>query len=289
MARKALGRGISAIIPDVDTVLDQKKHPFVEIEVDKIAPNPNQPRGNFDPRALEELSKSILERGLLQPVVVRTAGEGFELIVGERRTRAARMAGLKRIPAIVLNVEQEREMLELALVENLQREDLNPIDQGRAYQWLVEQSGLTQEEVSQRVHKDRSTVANMIRLLALPEKVQSLVVAGSISAGHARTLLGLKKPQDQIALAQRIARGDVTVRDLERMIRERETGSARRKRLPRVKPPHIREIEERLQRVLGTAVHIVSRGRKGRLEIEFYSDEDLDRILEILAGQGGEG
>jgi ParB family chromosome partitioning protein len=286
MARKALGRGISAIIPDVDAVFDQKKHPLVEIEVDKISPNPSQPRGNFDPRALEELSKSIVERGLLQPVVVRTAGEGFELIVGERRTRAAKMAGLKRIPAIVLDVEQEREMLELALVENLQREDLNPIDQGKAYRWLVEECGLTQEEVSQKVHKDRSTVANMIRLLALPEKVRDLVVSGSISAGHARALLGLKKPQDQIALAQRIARGDLNVRALERMIREREAGTVRRKRVLRVKPPHIREIEERLQRALGTAVRIVSRGGKGRLEIEFYSDEDLERLLELLAGEG---
>jgi ParB family chromosome partitioning protein len=283
MARKALGRGIGAIIPDVATVFDQKKAPLVEIELEKIAPNPNQPRGTFDQKTLQELSKSIGERGMLQPVVVRPSGQGFQLIVGERRARAAKLAGLKKIPAMVLEIEQDREMLELALVENLQREDLNPIDQARAYQKLVDDCGLTQEEVSQKVQKDRATVANTLRLLGLPGEVQDLVRAGTVSAGHARALLALENARDQITLAKRIARGDLSVRAVERMVRERRGPAARVIKVPAMKSPHIREIEERLQRVLGTAVRIVSRGKRGRLEIEFYSDDDLDRILGIIA------
>jgi ParB family chromosome partitioning protein len=286
MARKALGRGISAIIPDVNTVFDQKKPPLMEIDVDRISPNPSQPREEFDQQALEELAKSISEKGLLQPVVVRSVGGGFQLIVGERRTRAARMAGLKKIAAIVLDVTQEREMLELALVENLQREDLNPIDQARAYQKLIGECGLTQEVVSERVRKDRTSIANTLRLLKLPAEVQSLVKAGTISAGHARALLVLGEAREQVALARRIARGDISVRAVERMVRRRDERTGRRvKKASPAETAQIREIAERLQRILGTAVRIVRRGRKGRLEIEFYSDEDLERILAAIEGR----
>jgi ParB family chromosome partitioning protein len=282
MARKALGRGISAIIPDVPTVFDHKKAPLLEIELEKISSNPSPPRGTFDQGALEELSKSIVERGVLQPVVVRPDGDGFQLIVGERRARAAKLAGMKKIPAIILDVSQEREMLELALVENLQREDLNPIDQARAYKKLIEDCNLTQEEVSQRVRKDRASVANTLRLLKLPEEIQAFVARGDISAGHARALLSLESPGDQIALAKRIARGDLSVRAVERVVQKRRGRKPRSRRPYQIKSPEIRELEERLQRVLGTAVHIVHRGKGGKLEIEFYSDEDLERILELI-------
>jgi len=286
MVRKVLGRGISAIIPDMPTVFDQKNPPLVEIELDKISANPSQPRGDFDPKALQELSKSIEEKGLLQPVVVRSAGDGFQLIVGERRVRAAKLAGIKKIPAVIMNVSEDREMLELALVENLQREDLNPIDQARAYERLVEQCRLTQEEVSQKVRKDRASIANTIRLLKLPIEVQSLVKDGSISAGHARALLGLSDPRDQLALAKRIARGDLSVRAVEQMVHGRRRPRANAVRLSRTNPPEIREIEEQLEKLLGTAVRIIRRGKVGRLEIEFYSDEDLERIIEILRPTG---
>jgi ParB family chromosome partitioning protein len=284
MARKALGRGISAIIPDVSSILDHHKSPLMEIELDRITANPSQPREEFDQKALDELAKSIGDKGLLQPVVVRAVENDFQLIIGERRARAARLAGLKKIPAIVLDVTQEREMLELALIENLQREDLNPIDQARAYQKLIEQCELTQEEVSQQVKKDRASISNTMRLLKLPVQIQDMVRSGTLTAGHARALLALDREQDQVALARRIARGDLSVRAVERMVAQRgprKVGVGKRRRSVR---SEIREIAERLQRRLGTAVRIVPKGKGGRLEIDFYSDEDLERLINLIQG-----
>jgi len=287
MARKALGRGISAIIPDVSSILDHRASPLVEIELDHLSANPSQPRGEFDPQTLEELSKSISEKGLLQPIVVRAVENGFQLIVGERRARAARLAGLKKIPAIVLDVKQEREMLELALIENLQREDLNPIDQARAYRQLIDQCNLTQEDVAGQVNKDRTSISNTLRLLKLAEEVQDMIRTGKLSAGHARPLLSLERKKDQIALARRIARGDLSVRAVERMIAQREGRKKPARKHHRTIPSEVREIVERLQRTLGTAVKIIPRGKGGRLEIEYYSDADLERLVEIIR-RGGE-
>jgi len=287
MARKALGRGISAIIPDVSSILDHRASPLVEIELDHLSANPSQPRGEFDPQTLEELSKSISEKGLLQPIVVRAVENGFQLIVGERRARAARLAGLKKIPAIVLDVKQEREMLELALIENLQREDLNPIDQARAYRQLIDQCNLTHEDVAGQVNKDRTSISNTLRLLKLAEEVQDMIRTGKLSAGHARPLLSLERKKDQIALARRIARGDLSVRAVERMIAQREGRKKPARKHHRTIPSEVREIVERLQRTLGTAVKIIPRGKGGRLEIEYYSDADLERLVEIIR-RGGE-
>ena len=282
MARKALGKGIGAIIPDVSLVFDKKKNLLVDIALDKISTNPDQPRRDFDAHGLEELSRSISEKGILQPVVVRSVGDDFQLIVGERRVRAAKLAGMKKIPAIVWDVSHHSEMLELALVENLQREDLNPIDEARAYEKLIKDCGLTQKEVSQKVGKDRTSVANALRLLKLPAEVQSRVVQKTISAGHARALLALQNHEDQLALAERIVGGGLSVREVERAV-QRKKRQAPRIRLARAqKSPELRELEERLQRFLGTAVHIKRAGKKGRLEIEFYSDEDLERILAVI-------
>lgn len=285
MARKALGRGIGAIIPDVPLVFDKKRGRLMDLDLDKISMNPSQPRGEFDPQALEELSRSIREQGVLQPVVVRAMSDGFQLIIGERRVRAAKMAGEKRIPAIVLEVSEEREMLELALVENLQREDLNPIDEARAYQKLIGECGLTQKEVSQKVGKDRTSVANALRLLKLPDKVQSQVMQGTLSAGHARALLALDSSRAQVALAQRIAEGSMTVRAVERLVQKEKRRGLRIGLARSKKAAELIELEERLQRTLGTAVRIVRGSKKGRLEIEFYSDEDLERILGVLGLQ----
>lgn len=285
MARKALGRGIGAIIPDVPLVLGQKKNLLVDVDLDKISANPNQPRGDFDAHSLEELSRSISERGILQPVVVRPVESGFQLIVGERRIRAAKLAGMKRIPAMVLDVSNEPEMLELALVENLQREDLNPMDEARAYRKLMVDCGLTQKEVSQKVGKDRTSVANALRLLKLPAEVQSHVIQGTISAGHARALLGLESSVDQVSMAKRVAKDDLSVRAVERLVK-REKGREPRLGLARAQnSAEFRELEERLQRVFGTAVRIVRGGKKGRMEIEFYTDEDLERILGVIGIQ----
>jgi len=282
MARKALGRGIGAIIPDLPLVFDKKKKMMVDIELEKISANPNQPRGDFDDQALEELSRSIREKGILQPVVVRSMDDGFQLIVGERRVRAAKLAGMKKIPAIVLDISDEREMLEMALVENLQREDLNPIDEAKAYRKLMENCNLTQKDISQRVGKDRSSVTNALRLLRLPAEVQSQVVRGAMSAGHARALLALNSPRQQLALAERIVREGLSVRTVESLAKRGARSEPRIKLAHIQKEPEVRELEERLQRALGTAVRIVRGGKKGRLEIDFYSDEDLERILEIL-------
>jgi len=282
MARKALGKGISAIIPDVSLVFDKKKNLLVDIPLEKISTNPDQPRRDFDAHGLEELSRSISEKGILQPVVVRSVGDDFQLIVGERRVRAAKLAGMKKIPAIVWDVSHHSEMLELALVENLQREDLNPIDEARAYEKLIKDCGLTQKEVSQKVGKDRTSVANALRLLKLPAEVQSRVVQKTISAGHARALLALQNQEDQVALAERIVGGGLSVREVERAV-QRKKRQAPRIRVARAqKSPELRELEERLQRFLGTAVRIKRAGKKGRLEIEFYSDEDLERILGVI-------
>jgi ParB family chromosome partitioning protein len=282
MARKALGRGISAIIPDVPLVFDKKRGRLVDIDLQKISENPSQPRGDFDHQALEELSRSIGERGVLQPVVVRSVDDGFQLIIGERRVRAAKLAGVKRVPAIILEVADETEMLELALVENLQREDLNPIDEARAYQKLIAECGLTQKEVSQKVGKDRTSVANALRLLKLPDKVQAQVMKGNLTAGHARALLALHRPQEQIALAERIVRGDMSVRAVERLVKKEKRPGLRIKLEHKQRPAEFVELEEKLQRILGTAVRIFKGNKKGRLEIEFYSDEDLERILGVL-------
>jgi ParB family chromosome partitioning protein len=286
MARKALGRGISAIIPDVSSILDRHATPLVEIELDHLSANPSQPREEFDPKSLDELAKSIAEKGLLQPVVVRSVKDGFQLVVGERRARAARLAGLKKIPAIVLDVKQEREMLELALIENLQRENLNPIDEAKAYQHLINSCGLTQEAVAQEVNKDRASIANTLRLLKLAEEVQAMVRSGKLSAGHARALLSLDRTSDQISLARRIARGDLSVRAVERMVAQRKGGKKRVRKLRRMISSEVREIVERLQRTLGTAVKIVPKGKGGRLEIEYYSDADLERLVDLIQGGG---
>jgi ParB family chromosome partitioning protein len=285
MARKALGRGIGAIIPDVPLVFDKNRGRLMDMDIDKISMNPSQPRGEFDPQGLEELSRSISERGVLQPVVVRAIRDGFQLIIGERRVQAAKLAGEKKIPAIIMEVSDERDMLELALVENLQREDLNPIDEARAYRKLIGECGLTQKEVSQRVGKDRTSVANALRLLKLPDEVKSQVIQGTLSAGHARALLALDSSAAQGALAQRIARGDMTVRAVERLVQKEKRRGLRIGLAPSKKPAELIELEERLQRALGTAVHIIKGSKKSRLEIEFYSDEDLERILGVIGLQ----
>ena len=282
MARKALGKGIGAIIPDVSLVFDRKKNLLVDIALEKISTNPDQPRRDFDAQGLEELSRSIGEKGILQPVVVRSVGDDFQLIVGERRVRAAKLAGLKMIPAIVRNVSHDREILELALVENLQREDLNPIDEARAYEKLMKDCGLTQKEVSQKVGKERTSVANALRLLKLPAEVQSQVVQKTISAGHARALLALESKEDQLALAKRITGGGLSVREVERVVQRKKRQTPRIRLARAQSSPEMRDLEERLQRILGTAVRIKRGGKKGRMEIEFYSDEDLERILAVI-------
>ena len=280
MKRKALGRGIGALIPDAPQ--DQgEARAVAEISVELIERNKEQPRTRFDETSLRELSQSIAAHGVLQPVVVRPMPTGgYQLIVGERRLRAARLAGVEKIPAIVREAG-EAETLDLALVENLQREDLNPIDEAHGYEALMEIAGLNQSELAEHVGRDRSTVANSLRLLELPLDVQELLSAGGLSAGHGRALLGAATAEERSVLASKTMERWLSVRELEALVR----GKQRRKKKPRSRrtdDPVVREIEERLQRTFGTQVRIDRLGDEGTIRIEYYSEEDLSRIVELL-------
>jgi len=272
MARQALGRGLSSLMS-----AGRGHAPAVnEVPVGSVTPNRMQPRKRFDPRTLAELTASIREKGVTTPVIVRRSGSGYELIAGERRWRAARQAGLKAIPALVREAT-DREALELALVENLQREDLNPMEEAASYQILLKD--MTQEELAKRIGKDRATVANTVRLLRLPREVQEAVGAGTITAGHARAILGLEAPAAQIALFRRIIKGSLSVR-------QAEDAAARQARPGTRKAPAARHMDEELSRALGTKVFLKRRGARGRIVIEFYSEEELERLMGLLSKHG---
>ncbi len=273
MGRKALGKGLEALIPDYPLLKDGETE-LIEVEISQVTPNPYQPRGDFGDD-MDELVASIREKGILQPVVVCREGDSYQLVVGERRLKAAKMAGLFRIPALLVELDSPGEMLELALVENLQRKDLNPIEEAQAYQRLMEERGFTQAQISERVGKERSSVANSIRLLRLPTLVQDYLVQGRMTSGQARPLLGLDDEEKQVELARKIVEEGVSARRVEGMIRPR-------RRRARREPEEILALEGRLREMFGTGVRIIQGKGKGRIEIEFYSKEDLERILEVL-------
>lgn len=272
--RKALGRGLEALIPGASAVSPGfSPSSIVQIALDRVRPNRFQPRQHFAEAELEELAQSIRQQGLLQPVVVRPVDGGYELVAGERRFRAAQRAGLAEIPAVVREVD-DRAALELALVENLQRTDLDPIEEARAYERLRTEFGLTQEEIAARVGKHRSTIANTVRLLRLPEEIQREIAAGRLTAGHARALLAVDSPEEQRRLAREFLQQGVSVRDA-----ERRSQPARRRTLE----PDWRAVEDRLRRLLDTKVRLVPRRNgSGKLEIEYYSIDQLNRLLARL-------
>ena len=279
MRRRVLGRGLGALIPGAAAPVVQDE-PASEswATIASIAPNPYQPRERFDEAALGELTASIRDKGLLQPLVVRRAGEGhYELIAGERRFRAAQRAGLSQVPIVVRDADGS-EALELALIENLQREDLNPLEEARAYQRLADEFGLGQEEIAMRVGKSRSAVTNSLRLLQLPPDVLAQLQSGALSAGHARSLLGLESTLSQAALARDVVTQGLSVRDTEKLVRER------------AQPPAVnveqRAVESDLARALGTRVHLRhNKDGSGRIVIEYYSLDELDGLLERLGAR----
>lgn len=292
--RTALGKGLGALIPGAADTAIAESHPahaaqghrqILEIPIDEIEPNPHQPRTDFDPKAVSELAQSIREKGILQPIAVRRYGSGYQLIAGERRFRAARQAECAVVPAIVMDVGTDQEMMELSLIENIQRENLNPIEEAKAYRMLIDECFLTQDEVAQRVGKDRSTIANTLRLLALATEVLDALQAGQISAGHARTLLGLDNADQQIALCEQIMAQGLSVRRTETIVKALKEKANKKKPTPN-KDPNLLSLEEDLQRYFGTSVNINRRGSKGKIEIEFYSNDDLDRVLELLRNEG---
>jgi ParB family transcriptional regulator, chromosome partitioning protein len=279
--RKALGRGIRALIPGDDSSAKAPAESIERIALDRIRTNPMQPRTEMDEKHLAELADSIRERGLVQPIVVRRKGYDFELIAGERRFQACRRLGLAEIPAVIKDVPDDQ-LLELALIENIQREDLNPIDEARAYQKLIETLGLTQAAAAARVGKDRATVANSLRLLMLQDDIQKLVASGQLTAGHARALLALGSPEEMLQTALQIVAEGLTVRTIEEMGRAGRKPRHHGRRSKRRPIPELVRIEEQLQRRMGTRVRVQGTQHKGSIAIEYYSIEELERIIEEL-------
>ena len=272
--RRGLGKGLEALIPSA--------HGVTDIEVDSIVPNPRQPRQALDPQTLEELAASIREQGLVQPLVVTQAEEGYQLLVGERRWRAAKMAGLDIVPVVVRDVTPQQ-MLELALVENLQREDLNPLEAAAAYQQLVEEFGMTQQQVADKVGKNRVTVTNTLRLLKLPMEVRNALLQGQITEGHARAILRLESEKKQLKVLRAILKGGLSVRQTEEAVR-RMAEEPKPRPAPVKKSPELAALEDKFRQALGTKVNL-TRGRKGgRLVVYFYSEEELQAIYDLIVG-----
>ena len=303
MAKKGLGRGLSALIPDKkkeitntnktgfsikDEAIETKEDNILEIDISKIKANPFQPRIEFLEDELEELANSIKEKGILQPVVVRKKGDFYELVVGERRLKAAKKAGLKKIPAIIKSYS-DKESLEVAIIENIQRSNLSPIEEAKAFKRLMSEFNLTQQEVSEKVGKSRVFVANTVRLLNLPEDIQQLVTKGVISMGHARALLSLDSEKKQMELANRIVFQGLSVRETENIVSNmsskiKKSQKIKKKKSNTTDSPYLNAMAEKLQEILGTKVVISENSSKqiGKIEIHFYSHDDLDRILDII-------
>lgn len=281
MNRKALGRGLGALLAS-DRTIDLPEPG--ELEIESIVPGPMQPRTQFDDESLSQLADSIKAHGIVQPILVRRSGDKYELVAGERRWRAAKLAGLQTIPAVVKDIP-DKDLLEVALIENVQREDLNPIEEAQAYGKLIETVGLTQEALAERVGRDRSYITNYLRLLRLPEDIQQLVKQKRISTGHARTLLALPHVDLQRLVARQIITNDLSVRATEDIVRKRTAGGASPKTPPaRVAvDPNVRAAETKLRRALGTQVRILEEPTgSGKLEISFFNRQDLDRLYTLI-------
>jgi ParB family chromosome partitioning protein len=283
-SKHGLGRGLGALLSSgkgSEVEPAQEAGPLLELPIDSIAPNPRQPRKAFDINSLQELASSLRQSGVLQPLVVRRFGQGYQLVVGERRWRAARLAGLQHVPAVVREVT-DAESLELALVENLLREDLNPMEEAEAYQRLLAEFGWTQEELAQRVGRDRSSIANCLRLLKLPDVIQADLRAQRLTMGHARALLSLDSPADQLRLREEILAHSWTVRATEEGVQRR------RSQLPRRAPRRSVELaalEDQFRERLATRVRLVGNDRRGRIEIAYSSREELERLTELIAAR----
>ena len=289
MSKRALGRGIDALIQQVDDDTTSDHKDVTTVPLRNIQPNPYQPRTEFDEERLSELAESIKQQGVIQPLIVEKERDIYTIIAGERRFRAARMAGLSEVP-VILRKFTDDEKLEIALIENIQREDLNPIEEAKAYRKLMERNNLSQDSLAKKIGKKRSTVANSVRLLKLPEDMQESIVNGELSSGHARAILSVINPADQRILYNRIINEHLSVREAERQAagfnkgmrsseKERDKNSQ-----PRIVPPEVQEIEQRFLDKLGTKVSLKGNMQKGRIEITYYSKEDLERVYDIITG-----
>lgn len=276
--KKALGKGIQAFIPEELGILKQET--FAELDIELLKPNPSQPRMRFDEEAIADLARSIREAGILQPIMVVPDGGAYKILIGERRWRAALRAGLSKVPVLIRNIP-ERKQLEVSLIENLQREQLNPLEVAFGYQRLTEDLGYTQEDVAQKVGKDRASVANFLRLLKLPEEIQESLQSGAITMGHAKAILALGDPEAQLALARKIVKKGLSVREAESL-----AGGSKKKAVGR-KPrpdPNLDAVGEDLVRRLGTKVAIAGNAKKGVIKLFYYSLDELNRLYELLKG-----
>ena len=281
--RTALGKGLAALIPELG---QEEPRGLLHCGVEEIIPNRAQPRKHFDEAKLQELSESIRRQGILEPLIVRRVEQGYEIIVGERRWRAAQKAGLKEVPVLVREMES-RDALEISLIENLQRENLNPVEEAEGYKHLIEGFGLSQEELAERVGKDRTTVTNALRLLKLPQEMIEHLIHDRITSGHARAILGLDTKEKQRELCHLILQKGLSVREAEALARRwsgkpKKTGASDKKTGELAS--QLNALQDTLRRSLGTKVQIVPRGKKGKIEIEYYSFEDLERIVEAITG-----
>jgi ParB family transcriptional regulator, chromosome partitioning protein len=286
MDRQKLGKGLSVLIRQTALEDRDKNRDFLELDLSCIIPNKYQPRMEFNPKELEELAASIQVSGVIQPIMVRSRGQNrYELVAGERRFRASQMAGLKKIPAYVKDIS-DREMLEYALIENIQRADLNPLEEARAYERLIKEFKLTQEGIAKQVGKDRSSISNSLRLLDLPKEVRDFISEGKISVGHAKILLTIPTRDDQILLAIQIIEKGISVRQTD-LLAKRSLQPKYKK--SRIKEPVWVDLEDRLKRSLGTKVSIETGRKGGKIMIEYYSNEDLERLMEIMLGWNQQG
>lgn len=285
MARQSLGRGLSALLGDAPGAATKAEIAVNEVDIDLIDPNPEQPRTRFVESAMDELAASIRSNGIVQPIVVRRSGDRYQIVAGERRWRAAQKAGLRRVPVTLKEISDEK-MLEVALIENIQRQELNVVEEARAYRKLLDNIGFTQEELSERVGKDRSMISTALRLLRLPEQVLEYVENELLTPGHARTLLVSSDSTRQIEVAKAIVDFNLTVREAERMIKKKDTKPVNdvHKEVETPKDPNVRVAETKLMRALGTNVKISpsKKDGEGKIEIEYYSSTDLDRLYERL-------
>lgn len=283
MSRKALGRGLSALLGESPETV--AKEELLEIDLDLIEPNSEQPRTNFEEESLEELAQSIRANGIVQPIVVRKKGTNFQIVAGERRWRASQIAELQKIPAVVKDVKDEK-LLELALIENIQRQELNAVEEARAYKGLLENLGLTQEKVAKRVGKSRTVITTFLRLLKLPKEIQKLIEDGKLTAGHARALLMIDEEAIQKRLANKIVEKSLSVREAEKVVKQAKNSTqvVAKKRVTSTKDANLKAAETKLRRYLGTQVQInkEGKGKSGKIEIEFYSETDLDRIYKLI-------
>lgn len=286
MSRKVLGKGLSALIRDKGGLVTESERGgerVLTIPLHQITPNRHQPRKDFDPEGMEDLVRSVKDRGVIQPILVRESQGRFELIAGERRWRAAQHVGIAEIPAIVRKVS-DQDSLELALIENIQREDLNAMESAEAYEQLIKEFGLTQEEIAFKVGKSRSSVANILRLLSLPQEIQGYIREERLTTGHAKALLSLTTRTQQVAAAREMIHRGLSVRDGEKLVASVSSGRKRRRSAKGIRDVHLVAVEEALKKSLGTKVRLRDRQGKGKIEIEYYSQKERERLIEMLRG-----